>query len=350
MIHKSSKTELDEKSTKVLLYSPVYYTSPGTQMRIDLIRKSLSLYGIKSMLIYEDRESISQKIYHSSLTENIFTKNAFWHLIGALLARKLCRWSKYSKAIILFIDICASALPYLRKCFDKVILSVEDLTPRYKYFTKEAIKKYLEIFTRFAQYADYIITPAYTLTRELRELGLEAHTVPIGLEPYITPEEALRRNLPIKILHAGQLNMLEQVKVVLNLARKYAVILHNQGKYVKLLKNISHLNIQKYKTKSPHNAVKITKNAHIGLIISNRPAYTLSRLYFHVALLQPMIGRGVEPWITEAKELGIDLEPISEEVIESIVQDYELYIKKLYNIQFKLSIPTIHKKLIDIIS
>jgi len=349
-MNQSLERNISEDQPKVFLYSPVYYTSPGTQMRIDLIRKSLNFYGIKNMLVYEEQETSSQKIYHSFLTENLLTKKTFWHLIGALLARKLCSFSKYSRTILLFLDVCASALPYLRKCFDKIILSVEDLTPRYKRFRKDATKRYLEIFVHFAQYADHIITPAYTLTYELRELGLEAHTVPIGLEPYISPEEALRRNLPIKILHAGQLSELEQVKVILNLARKYIVFVHHHGKYSRILDHLKVIqNIYKYRVKTPHDAVRLVKIAHLGLVLVNRPAYTLSRLYFHIALLQPIIGGGVGPWIREAKLLGIDIEHYNYERIDQIIQNYEYYVRRMHHIQHKLMIPQVHIDLISLI-
>jgi len=317
-------------------------------MRIDLIRRSLGFYGIKSILVYEDQENFSQRIYHSFLVENILTKNAFWRTIGLVLAKRLCRFSKYSKTIILFIDVCASALPYLRKCFDRIILSVEDLTPNYRKFTKESTRRYFEIFTHLAQYADRIITPAYTLTRELKELGLEAHTVPIGLEPYVSLDEALKRELPVKILHAGQLNELEQVKTVLNLAKKYIVILHNHGRYAKLMKRVVHPNIQKYRATSPQDAVRFTKHAHIGLIISSRPAYTLSRIYFHTALLQPIIGYGSGPWITEIKELGLTLNSITE--VEEIIHHYSDYVSKMSALQDKLKIPFVHNILIKYVS
>ena len=324
----------------IVLYTPIYHASPGTQSRVNLIRKSLEITGHKTILII-GREFQLQKAYHA-LGDKLLTREIIWKAIGKLISKSIIK--QKPKKVILFIDISASAIPYLKKHNIKTILSIEDLTPEYKNYNLKASKKFYQVFTRYVEQADAIITPSHTLSERLKHIGIKAITVPIGLEPYISIEEALARPQPSTILHAGQINTQRQIKILLNLANKYKLLVHNFGK---LADKLNHPNIKKYRKPMPEKAVDIAKQAHLGLILEFRKAYTLSRLYFHTSLLQPIISEGYGSWLEEATYLGIKL--YSLKAIEKIVNNYEQYVNEYIKIQKELSIPHVHRPLLDLL-
>ena len=324
----------------ILLYTPTYYTSPGTQARINLLKKSLEIAGHKPCLIM-DSESRLRAIYHT-LGENLLVHKTIWKIMGKRISKiilKRCR-----KTVLLFLDVTASAIPYLRKKGITTILSIENLTPEYKNYNPRSSNKFFQIFLEYADQADYIISPSYTLSEHLRNMGLNVITVPIGLKPLIPFNEALSRSGPLTLLHAGQLDALQKIKILLDLASKYKIIVHNFGV---LSKKLQHWNIKKYRTIIPENATSIVKKAHIGVIIEYKKTYSLTRLYFHTALLQPIIGEGKGPWIKEAEHLNIKLHQLS--YIEKIYQNYSHYVKEIVKIQRKLSIPYIHSSLLNLL-
>ena len=323
-----------------ILYTPAYHTSPGTQSRVDLIRKSLEMTGYKTVLI-TGRESPLQKIYHK-IGERLLTKESVWKAIGKLISKPIIK--QKPKNAILFIDISASAIPYLKKHNINTILSIEDLTPEYKNYNPKASKKFYQILIKHAEQADAIITPSYTLSKRLEHLSLKAIPVPIGLEPHVSLKEALVRPRPPTLLHAGQLNTQRQLKTLLSLADKYKLLVHNFGKIVNKL---NHPNIEKYRKPTAEEAIDTAKWAHLGLILEHRKAYTLSRLYFHTSLLQPIIAEGKGPWIEEAHYLGMKLHPL--EAIEKITKNYEQHVKECAQAQKKLSIQHIHKPLLNLL-
>jgi len=323
-----------------ILYTPTYYTSPGTQARVNLIRKSLEITGRKTTLI-TGRETQLQKIYHT-IGDKLLTKETTWKIIGRLISKPIIK--QKPKNAILFIDVSASAIPHLKKHNINTILSIEDLTPEYKNYNRKTSEKFYQILTKHAEQANTIITPSHTLTQRLKHLGLKAITIPIGLEPHISPQEALARPHPLTILHTGQLNTQKQIKTLLNLADKYKLLVHNFGK---LKDKLNHPNIEKYRKPTPEEAIDITKQAHLGLILEHRKAYTLSRLYFHTSLLQPIIAEGEGPWIKEAHHLEIRLHPLG--AIEKIAENYEQHVKECAQAQKKLAIPHIHKPLLNLL-
>jgi len=323
-----------------ILYTPTYYTSPGTQARVNLIRKSLEITGHKTTLI-TGRESQLQKIYHK-IGERLLTKETTWKIIGRLISKPIIK--QKPKNAILFIDVSASAIPYLKKHNINTILSIEDLTPEYKNYDQEATQKFYQILTKHAEQANTIITPSYVLSERLKQLSLKAITVPIGLEPHISPQEALARPHPPTILHTGQINTQKQIKTLLNLAKKYKLLVHNFGK---LKDKLNHPNIEKYRKPTPEEAIDIVKQAHLGLILEHRKAYTLSRLYYHTSLLQPIIAEGEGLWIREAYRLGIKLRPL--EAIEKMAENYEQHVKECAQAQKKLTIPHIHEPLLNLL-
>jgi len=323
-----------------ILYTPTYYTSPGTQARVNLIRKSLEITGHKTTLI-TGRETQLQKIYHT-IGDKLLTKETAWKIIGRLISKPIIK--QKPKNAILFIDVSASAIPYLKKHNINIILSIEDLTPEYKNYNPKTAEKFYQILTKHAEQANAIITPSYTLSERLEHLGLKAIPVPIGLEPYVSPEEALTRSDPLIILHTGQLNTQKQIKTLTNLANKYKLLVHNFGK---LANKLNHPNIEKYRKPTPEKAITIVKQAHLGLILEHRKAYTLSRLYFHTSLLQPIIAEGEGSWIKEARHLGMKLHSL--ETIEKIAENYNQHVKEYVQAQKRLLIPHIHKPLLNLL-
>ena len=134
------------------------------------------------------------------------------------------------------------------------------------------------------------------------------------------------------------------MKVLLNLADKYKLMIHDFGK---LSNKLNHPNIIKYRKPSPEEAINIVKQAHLGLVLEFRKAYTLSRLYFYVSMLQPIIAEGEGPWVKEAYHLGIKLYPLN--AIEEVIKNYEQHIIEYAQVQKKLLIPYIHKPLLSLL-
>ena len=325
----------------VVLYTPTYYLSPGTQARVDLVRKSLEIAGHKTILII-GRESQLQSIYHT-LGKRLLTLETMWKVMGRLISRPICK--QRPKVAILFMDVSASAIPYLKKCGISAILSIEDLAPEYKNYYLKTSEKFYQILAKYADQADAIISSGYTLSTRLKKIGLRAIPIPVGLEPHISIEEALSRpSNPPTILHAGQLNTQRQIEVILNLADKYRLIVHDFGR---LADKLSHPKIEKYREPTPEKAMLVAKQANIGLVVEYKKTYSLNRLYFHTSLLQPIIAEGCGPWIEEANYLGIKLHPLS--AVEEIIKNYNQNVRKCFVTQKRLAIPNIHKPLLSLL-
>jgi len=178
------------------------------------------------------------------------------------------------------------------------------------------------------------------LERRLKDLDIKACTVPIGLEPVLNIQEALGRGL--LLLHAGQVNDKRKLAIITSLAKKYRILLHDVGTFSK---QIRHPNIRKYRAVSPEDAIKLCKRASIGLVIEYRRAYTLTRLYYHVAMLQPIVGWGAGPWLNEAKILGIGINSL--EYVQNIHENYDHFVAPLVKIVEKLTLPHVHRPLLD---
>jgi hypothetical protein len=325
---------------KVALYTPAYTSSPGSQARVDLIRKSLEMAGHKTILIVGHEPQL-QTAYHA-LGRRLLRLEATWKVMGKVISRAICK--QRPNVAILFLDVCASAIPYLKKCGISTILSIEDLTPEYKHYDLKSSQKFYQILSKYAEQADAILSSSYTLSKRLERLGLKAIPTPIGLEPYVSLDEALVRPTPPLLLHAGQLNAEWKIRVLLFLASNYKIVVHNFGK---LADKLNHPNIEKYREPTVRKAADIAKRAHIGLILEKRRAYTLTRLYFHLSLLQPIIAEGCGPWIEEAAFLGVKLYPMS--MLEEIVADFGKYVKKYADIQKKIAIPQVHERFLALL-
>jgi hypothetical protein len=319
----------------IVLFTPVYYSSPGTQMRVDLIKKSLELSGFRTkLIIYGDHGA---KRLYNLLGDKLLTKDIFWRLIGRRIADRIIGCNP--DAIIMFTDVCASAIPFLVKRRVKVVFSIEDLTPEYKEYPSTKASKFYELLRDYSCEADLIITPSFTLEQRLKGLDIMASTVLIGVENVISLMDALERDKII--LHAGQLDDIRKVSIIHLIADNHKVMVHEVGK---LLSKLKHPNVIRYRFESPEKALEFCKKASIGLVIEYRRAYTLSRLYYHIALLQPIIGQGEGPWMNEANRLGISIYSVS--LLEDILDNYEKFVSSLVNIREHLKIPNIHNKLI----
>ncbi|MEM2506811.1 MAG: hypothetical protein QXF61_07220, partial [Nitrososphaeria archaeon] len=196
----------------------------------------------------------------------------------------------------------------------------------------------------YANQADAVISPSYTLSKKLQHMGLKVIPVPTGLEPHISFEEALARQYPPILLHAGQLDIQRKIKIITDLAHKYKILVHDFGG---LANKLNHPNIEKYREPDLNKALKIVKKAHIGIVLERKKTYSLTRLYFHVSLLQPLIAEGCGPWINEANNLGITLYSLN--TIEEIMGKYDQHVKKYVEAQKKFAIPKVHKPLLDLI-
>jgi len=294
------------------------------------------MVGYNTSLIIGN-ENILKKLY-TMFGKVLLTRKSVWDLIGRMIAEKILL--NNPESVILFTDICASAAPYLSRRGIKVVLSIEDLTPEYEKYSVEKSQVFFKLLKEYVMGADLVITPSFMLERRLRSLDIKACTVPIGLEPVLNIEEASNREL--LLLHAGQLNDRRKLAMIMSLAEKYRILLHDVGV---LSKQIHHPNIRKYRANSPEDAIRLCKRASIGLVIEHRRAYTLTRLYYHVSMLQPIVGCGVGPWLDEAKILGIEIN--SPELIENIYEDYGDFVAPLVKIVEKLKLPNVHRLLLD---
>ncbi|MFH8039212.1 MAG: hypothetical protein QXJ14_04360 [Candidatus Aenigmatarchaeota archaeon] len=326
--------------TTVALYTPIYYASPGTQYRVDLIRKSLEKSGYRTTLISGSGAEL--KNLYNILGERLLSSESVWKIMGRSISGLICKHRP--RNVILFIDISASAIPYLKKHDINVILSIEDLTPEYKKYSLKASRKFYQIFLKYADQADVIISSSYTLSKRLEHMGLKAIPVLIGLEPYVSLEEALARQYPPVLLHAGQLDTQKKIKIIIDLAHKYKILVHNFGN---LANKLNHSNIKKYRESDWNKVLEIVRKAHIGIVLEYRKPYSLTRLYFHVSLLQPIIADGCGPWIDEASNLGITLYPLN--TIEEIMGNYNRYVKRYAEVQKKLTVPNVHEPLLNLI-
>jgi len=327
--------------TRIIMFTPTYVRSPGTQARINLIMKSLKISGFKTELVVS-RESTLQRIYHK-FGEELLVRKSVWNIMGYLISRDILKYGP--DAAILFLDVSASAIPYLKREGIKTILSIEDLTPEYKNYREGTSEKFYQLLKKACEEVDAIICSGYTLAKRLKEIDLDAIPVPVGLEIYTRIEEAICRSSPPTIVHSGQLTLQRQIDIISELANKYTVMVHDFGILSGKLRNGR--NIIKYRAKSPEEGARIVQPAHIGLIIEYKKTYSLNRLYFHTSLLQPIVAEGNGPWVEEARQLGVPLYRI--ESIEELFHNYEKYVKELSVIQRKLAIPFVHKPLLKLL-
>lgn len=322
-------------SKNIVLFTPVYYSSPGTQIRVDLIKKSLELAGVSTRLIVYGEHAA--KRFYNLLGDKLLTKDVFWGIIGRRIADRILDYNP--DAVIMFTDVCASAIPSLVKRGVKVIFSIENLTPDYKVYPSTKASKFYELLRNYSYEADLIITPSLTLEQRLKKLDIMADTVLIGVENVVSLMDALNRDRII--LHAGQLDDISKIRIIQSIADNQKIMVHDFGKLTKKLK---HPNVKKYRFENPVEALEFCKKASIGLVIEYRKTYTLSRLYYHVSLLQPIIGRGAGPWIDEANRLGIRI--YSTSMLEDILSNYEKFVSLLVKVQEYLKIPDVHNRLI----
>jgi len=324
--------------SKVVIYTPTYWRSPGTQYRIDMLLESLTANAFKTQLVV-GRESALRALYRR-LSSMLLDKRKVWDVVGKEISRSITRL-KPDYAILIH-DVTACASKYLEKENIKTVVSVEDLTTRYVPSIRknaEKAKRINAILCECLQQAWKVITPSYTLTDHLSSMcGVEAVTVPVGLKPFVSYEEAINRPLPVKIAHTRWLKHPANYAELLSFiqARKDVTFLvHSIGS----AKRIREPNVVKYRFDKPQEAIPYLSQAHYGLIVELSDHYTLSTFYYHMALLQPIIGKLNERLKTECSFLGVPIH-------NDIPGDYEKEVRILANHRVKHQIPLVHNELI----
>lgn len=323
---------------KVLIYTPTYWKSPGTQYRIDMLKESLSQAGI-DVFVKISRENILRNLY-KIFSHYLLLNKKTWIIIGKKISTEIAKYRP--TYAILVHDVTACASKYLEAMGIRTIISVEDLSARYNskiYYNFKRRYYIINILCECLKNAWKIITPAYTLSSEISALcGVDVITVPIGLKPYVDFEMAVRRSFPIKIAHVRWLknhyNFDELIKYI-HSNKNVIFFIHNIG----LVKNINAPNIIKYRFKRPEEALDFLSRAHYGLIIEYGDFYTLSTFYYHLSLLQPMITKLSHKLQDEARLLGL---PIN----SHIRNEYEKEVKYLLHLRDRFRIPIVHNQLL----
>jgi len=323
---------------KVIIYTPTYWKSPGTQYRVDMLLSSLKAFGINAELII-DNESILRSLYRY-LSNVLLDKKKIWHIIGKNITDKVMR--QRPDYVILVHDVTACASQYLAKAGIRAIVSIEDLTTRYVASLRknpEKSKRINDILCECLQETWKVITPAYTLTEHIKSLcNVDSTTVLPGLKPYVELETALQRQPPIKIAHVRWLkhpiNYIE-LNNYINYKKDVIFLLHNIGS----AQNIKAPNVIKYRFNTPDEATTFLSQAHYGLIIELSDHFTLSTFYYHMALLQPIIGKLSATLQRETTYLEIP-------IYSDVVDHYENEIRALANLRKRYEIPQVHQILL----
>jgi len=324
--------------SKVVIYTPTYWKSPGTQYRIDMLMESLKLRGIDASLIV-DREGVLRALYQR-LSSILLDKKEVWDFIGKLIGLKVLRYKP--DYVILVHDVTACATEYLDKVGVKAIVSVEDLTARYVSSIRKNPSKASavnNILCQCLEQAWRIITPSYTLSSHINLMcGVKSFTVPVGLKPYIDFIDAVNRQPPIKIAHTRwlkhQANYAELLRFI-RATRDALFLVHNIG----LATHIKEPNVIKYRFDRPKEAASYLSQAHYGLVVELSDHYTLTAFYYHMALLQPIIGRLSNRLQREAQAMELP-------IYSTIPSDYERELKILTDIRERYKIPVVHGELL----
>lgn len=388
----------------VILYTPVYYTSPGTRYRVKLIAKSLTIYGYKPVVITLDssdngssNSTMSRSLYYR-IGDRLLQSKAVYNTLGVIQYRRLMPAIKHYKerirGIILFTDVAAPLSMLLRKMVNaKIIASIEDISTHYiqdiksldnirSHARRNLDNKKSQLRDNFInqlcetlrKWTDHVITPARTLSDRInKDCSIKSITVPIGIDMYIDEFDLInsimkRSTDHYSVLLAGQLfTPTELYKAAMLLfmlhtlhSRMYFYIFA-KGRYNSLLGKIiknSHL----YYYKDIDTSIRENIKKHIGLVVTTRRAYTLSRIYYHAMLAQPIIlydsygqvRREAEYLKVAAIDVTkcIDSRDLAclEEKLDNIVENYYRLVKIQYENARRLLIPHVHRDLLKLLS
>lgn len=323
-----------------VVYTPAYARSPGTQYRIDLLLESLHRLNLNPALIVDEKETILKQLYER-FSASLLAKKSTWDAIGRQISRKISIHKP--RTAIVMLDVTAGSAKYLRRQGIKTVVFVEDLTASYHdgiRVNKERAKHVMRVLCEELTYAHLIVTPSYILSRILaEEYGIETLTVPIGAKAYISPDVACKRGTNFA-LHAGQIHDVRQAIALMKISQELAkhkitVLAHKVGRYVQSVNGITW-----YKYASPEEAVPYVGKAFLGIIARFKPAFTLSSLYYHMGLLQPILAVGNGLWIEEAELLGVGL-------VNDIGKIDLADVQKQTSAAERLAIPDVHRPFVD---
>jgi hypothetical protein len=326
-----------------VIYTPVYAGSPGTRYRVDLLLESLHNYGYDPKLIVDEKEDIFNQLYERFST-NLLSKRFIWSTIGRHIAGKV---STYKPPFaILMLDVCAGAAVHLHRRGVKTAVFVEDLTASYHYgiqAKKERAEQVMKILSNELAQSDLVVAPSHVLSRVLAYgYGIDAMTVPVGTKTYISLDMACKRE-PNLALHVGQIHDMKQADALTETSQRLAkqnieTLAHKAGKYAHLVKGV-----RWYSYASPQEAIPHVQKAFLGVVTRFRPAFTLSSLYYHTGLLQPILAVGEGSWIEEAELLGMSLVKETGGIGSDDLQ-------KQANAASRLEIPRVHEPLAKALS
>ena len=322
----------------IVIYTPTYYESPGTQYRVDKLVESLKLFGKKCHLVVDERSNTLRLTYRF-LSPYLFMKERTWIKVGEYIANRIIKYKP--DAAILIHDITAAASKFLESKGIKTIVSIENLTTLYHPKIKNDKYK-VEIFNKllykYLCFATKVITPSFTLTQYIKDMfDIDVETIPIGLKPYVTYKQALERKPPVKIAHTRWLKTKQDLGILINYIRSNPnklFLIHDIG----VSRRINEPNAIKYRFSEPDSAANYVAQAHYGLIIESGDHFTLTAFYFHMALLQPMV-MVISPRLEkEAKLLGLKIQ-------NDFSLDYISEVKSLEIVREKFVIPNVHQRI-----
>ena len=302
------------------IYTPVYYSSLGTRYRVDLLAESLAAHGLEVRLVIGQREGILRGLYQK-LAAKLLTKPGTWSWLGRMIAREV--EAQRPDIAITVSDVTAGAARFLTEAGIRTIVSVEDFTSSYHRRLREDPRSALRvegILREELGHAAAVITPAYSLSDALEsELGVSSVTVPIGLHQNTTEAEAEAR--PHRwAIHARPVRGEREAHVLTELAgrlseRGVGTIALRAGPRAGAVRGV-----EWYRFESPGSAAAYGQKAFLGVIAEYRPAYTLSSLYFHASLLQPILALGDGPWTGEARRLQLPLVQSADQVTPGMIR------------------------------
>lgn len=340
----NGREEVQRVNRRVVIYTPVYEKSPGTRYRVDMLCKSLSTTGSEVVVLHDPSEGLYARLYNQRLSAYSLTKKSVWGLVGSRIARRILALKP--DLAILVTDVASSAAKELRRAGVEVIVSIEDLTVSYNQSISDRaalIRGLMGNVLDSLTFAKNAIAPSYVLAERMKvDYGVNCVTVPIGLEVQQSEEESLLRKNE-KAVHARQISDLRQVvalnDLVFELAKRNIGLLALRfGKHLKEVKGVNWFWFE-----DPYRALKYVSGSSFGVVTQFRPSYTLSSLYFHTSLYQPIYALGEGPWRSEASRLGIRLcESIDVALDPSSVHKQAVAASEL-------SIPKIHSRLFELI-
>ena len=323
-----------------VVYTPVYAGSPGTRYRVDLLLESLNDFSFNPALIVDEKENVLKLLYER-FSASLLSKKLIWDIIGRQIARNVSIHKPH--VVIVMLDVTAGSAKYLHRQGIRTVVFVEDLTASYHdgiRANKDRAKQVMKILCDELAYSDLVATPSHVLSRLLaEEYGIETLTVPIGTKAYI-PLDLARKREPNLALHAGQIHDSRQAMALMKTSQELAkhkimTLAYRAGKYAHYVNGV-----RWYSYASPEEAVPYVQRAFLGIVARFRPAFTLSSLYYHMGLLQPILALGDGRWMEEAELLGVSM-------VKDVGKMNSADVQRQASAVSRLAIPEVHRPLVD---